>query len=98
MSIVDHRPLERQAGADQFLKVESHGIDPIPVSARKGSALDVGWLWVAAFANFVSLITGALLIGFGLGVAEAVLAVAVVAAVPSLFTVLLAVMLLQASR
>jgi NCS1 family nucleobase:cation symporter-1 len=63
--------------ADDFLKVETHGIDPIPVDARKGTPRDVAWLWVAAFANFVSLITGSLLITFGLGVAESVVAVAV---------------------
>src|SRR5256714_5816742 len=68
--------VEHAAPTDEFLKVETHGIEPIPSSERKGSRRDVGWLWVAAFANFVSLITGALLITFGLGVAEAIVAVA----------------------
>ena len=77
MSTVERQVVERQRSADDFLKVETHGIDPIPPSQRKGSARDVAWLWVAAFANFVSLITGGLLITFGLGVAEAILAVAV---------------------
>jgi NCS1 family nucleobase:cation symporter-1 len=65
------------AAPDEFLKVETHGIEPIPSSERKGSPRDVAWLWVAAFANFVSLITGALLVTFGLGLFEAILAVAV---------------------
>jgi NCS1 family nucleobase:cation symporter-1 len=69
--------VERDAPTDEFLKVETRGIEPIPASERKGSPRDVAWLWVAAFANFVSLITGALLVTFGLGVLEAVLAVAV---------------------
>jgi nucleobase:cation symporter-1, NCS1 family len=69
--------VEREAPTDQFLKVETRGIEPIPASERKGSPRDVAWLWVAAFANFVSLITGALLVTFGLGVFEAILAVAV---------------------
>ena len=69
--------VERDAPTDEFLKVETHGIEPIPSSERKGSPRDVAWLWVAAFANFVSLITGALLVTFGLGVFEAILAVAV---------------------
>ncbi|TMD43867.1 MAG: bifunctional hydroxymethylpyrimidine kinase/phosphomethylpyrimidine kinase [Chloroflexi bacterium] len=77
MSIVDRPPVELAARADEFLRVETHGIDPIPAAERKGSPRDVGWLWVAAFANFVSLITGALLIGFGLGVADSLVAVAV---------------------
>ena len=76
MSTVEQQVVERHA-ADDFLKVETHGIDPIPPTARKGSARDVAWLWVAAFANFVSLITGALLITFGLGITDAILAVAI---------------------
>src|SRR5438445_13348439 len=76
VSIVDRPPVELAAPADEFLRVETHGIDPIPPTDRKGSPRDVAWLWVAAFANFVSLITGALLITFGLGVAEAIAAVA----------------------
>src|SRR2546428_4873435 len=77
VNTVEQQVVERHSAADDFLKVETHGIDPIPPSDRKGSARDVAWLWVAAFANFVSLITGALLITFGLGVADAILAVAV---------------------
>src|SRR5207302_8295151 len=77
VSTVERQVVEGHAPVDDFLKVETHGIDPIPPSDRKGSPRDVAWLWVAAFANFVSLITGALLITFGLGVADAILAVAV---------------------
>ncbi|HEV2013148.1 MAG TPA: cytosine permease [Candidatus Dormibacteraeota bacterium] len=76
MSIVDRPVVERYAPTDEFLKVETHGIEPIPSSERKGLPRDVAWLWVAAFANFVSLITGALLVTFGLGVGEAIVAVA----------------------
>ena len=77
VSTVDRPVVERDAPTDEFLKVETRGIEPIPAHERKGSPRDVAWLWVAAFANFVSLITGALLITFGLGVAEAILAVAI---------------------
>src|SRR5437868_10756661 len=77
VSTVERQVVEGHAPVDDFLKVETHGIDPIPPSDRKGSPRDVAWLWVAAFANFGSLITGGLLITFGLGVAEAILAVAV---------------------
>src|SRR6266550_9243668 len=76
MSTVDQRVVEQTAPTDAFLKVETRGIEPIPAGERKGSPRDVAWLWVAAFANFVSLITGALLVTFGLGVAEAIAAVA----------------------
>src|SRR5256714_14580232 len=74
---VDRPLVERDTPTDQFLKVETRGIEPIPAAERKGSPRDVAWLWVAAFANFVSLITGALLVSFGLGVGEAILAVAI---------------------
>ena len=91
MSIVDRPVVEQSAPADDFLKVETHGIDPIPASQRKGSARDVAWLWVAAFANFVSLITGALLITLGLGVGEALVAVAVGSVVAAVLHGLLSV-------
>src|SRR5256885_12150153 len=77
MSTVDQQVVEQSAPTDAFLKVETRGIEPIPPSERKGSPRDVAWLWVAAFANFVSLITGGLLVTFGLGVSEAILAVAI---------------------
>jgi nucleobase:cation symporter-1, NCS1 family len=77
MSIIDRSAVRTEEAGDEFLKVETHGIDPIPLAERKGHPGDVAWLWVAAFANFVSLITGALLITFGLGVAESIVAVAV---------------------
>src|SRR5437016_14616503 len=77
MSTVDQQVVEQNAPTDAFLKVETRGIEPIPTGERKGSSRDVAWLWVAAFANFVSLITGGLLITFGLGVGEAIIAIAV---------------------
>jgi len=83
--------VEREAPTDEFLKVETRGIEPVPASERKGSPRDVAWLWVAAFANFVSLITGALLVTFGLGVFEAILAVAVGAALAATLHGLLSV-------
>ncbi|HEY0493071.1 MAG TPA: cytosine permease [Candidatus Dormibacteraeota bacterium] len=69
MSVAD------RVNADAFLKVEAQGIEEIPAGQRRGRPRDVALLWVAAFANFVSLITGALLIAFGLGVGEAIAAV-----------------------
>src|SRR3989441_732657 len=91
MSTVDQRVVEQKAPTDEFLKVETHGIEPIPSSERKGSPPDVAWLWVAAFANFVSLITGGLLITFGLGVGEAVVAVATGSALAAILHGLLSV-------
>src|SRR5438270_66489 len=91
VSTVERQVVEGHAPVDDFLKVETHGIDPIPPSDRKGSPRDVAWLWVAAFANFVSLITGALLISFGLGVTESLVAVAVGALLAAMLHGLLSV-------
>src|SRR5438067_12934744 len=91
MSTVDQQVVEQSAPTDAFLKVETRGIEPIPPSERKGSPRDVAWLWVAAFANFVSLITGGLLVTFGLGVGEAIVAIAVGSALAAILHVLLSV-------
>ena len=54
---------------DQFLRVEEHGIEPIPVNERHGRARDLGFLWAGAFVNYASLLTASLATTFfGLGV------------------------------
>src|SRR5499427_3713169 len=54
---------------DQFLKVEAHGIEPIPIAERHGRARELGFLWAGAFVNYASLLTASLLTTFfGLGV------------------------------
>ena len=56
-------------GGDEFLKVETHGIDAIPASERQGRARELGFLWAGAFVNYASLFTASLLTTyFGLGV------------------------------
>jgi len=68
MSVTD-RPAAPTVEADAFLKIEAHGIEKIPAAERTGRPREVALLWVAAFANFVSLITGGLLVALGLGLA-----------------------------
>jgi NCS1 family nucleobase:cation symporter-1 len=54
---------------DRFLKVEEHGIEPIPSSERHGRARELGLLWAGAFVNYASLLTASLATSFfGLGV------------------------------
>src|SRR5262252_3614218 len=54
---------------DQFLKVEAHGIEPIPIAERHGRARELGFLWAGAFVNYASLLTASLATSFfGLGV------------------------------
>src|SRR5215468_11599426 len=55
--------------SDQFLRVEEHGIEPIPVGERHGRARELGFLWAGAFVNYASLLTASLATSFfGLGV------------------------------
>src|SRR5215469_8526581 len=55
--------------SDQFLRVEEHGIEPIPRSERHGRARELGFLWAGAFVNYATLLTASLATSvFGLGV------------------------------
>jgi len=55
--------------SDQFLRVEEHGIEPIPIQERHGRARELGFLWAGAFVNYASLLTASLATSFfGLGV------------------------------
>src|SRR5438105_9361666 len=75
----------RQAEADAFGKVETHGIDAIPSGERHGTPRELAFLWAGAFVNYASLFTASLLTTyFGLGVWDGLIATAsgtVVAAV-----------------
>lgn len=54
--------------ADDFLKVEKHGLEPISEQDRHGNARELGLVWSGAMANYVSLLTGALVIGAPLAI------------------------------
>src|SRR5947199_9835557 len=57
------------SGSDQFLRVEEHGIEPIPERERHGRARELGFLWAGAFVNYGSVLTASLATSFfGLGV------------------------------
>jgi NCS1 family nucleobase:cation symporter-1 len=53
----------RGVEADDFLKVERHGMEPIPEADRHGTARELALVWAGAMANYLSLLTGALAIG-----------------------------------
>ncbi len=56
-------------GSDAFLKIETHGIDPIPPPERHGRPRELAFLWAGAFVNYASLLTASLLTTYyGLGV------------------------------
>ena len=63
--------------SDQFLRVEEHGIEPIPIGERHGRARELGFLWAGAFVNYASLLTASLATTFfGLGVWDGLAATA----------------------
>ncbi len=49
--------------ADEFLKVERRGMEPVPDAERHGAPRELAPVWAGAMANYVSLLTGALAIG-----------------------------------
>lgn len=67
----------RGVPADEFLSIERHALDPIPLSDRHTPALGLFPLWAASQASFDSIVTGALLFSAGLGIWDAALAIIV---------------------
>jgi NCS1 family nucleobase:cation symporter-1 len=53
----------QENASDEFLKVERRGMEPIPDAERHGSSSELALVWTGAMANYVSLLTGALVIG-----------------------------------
>src|SRR5438270_7527130 len=59
----------RQAEADAFGRVETHGIEAIPAAERHGAPRELAFLWAGAFVNYASLFTASLLTTYyGMGV------------------------------
>jgi NCS1 family nucleobase:cation symporter-1 len=54
---------EPQSAADEFLKVERLGMEPVPDAERHGKPRELAFVWAGAMSNYVSLLTGALVIG-----------------------------------
>src|SRR5579872_272506 len=52
----------RGVEADDFLKVERHGLESIPEADRHGTARELTLVWTGAMANYVSLFTAALIV------------------------------------
>src|SRR5437660_11752792 len=65
----------RQAEADAFGRVETHGIEAIPAAERHGAPRELAFLWAGAFVNYATLLTASLLTTYyGLGVWDGLLA------------------------
>ncbi|HEY7200222.1 MAG TPA: cytosine permease [Candidatus Dormibacteraeota bacterium] len=64
-----HPGIPEASSGDQFLRIEEHGIEPIPAGERHGRARELAFLWGGAFVNYASLLTASLATSFfGLGV------------------------------
>lgn len=62
---------------DEFLRVETAGIKPIPSTERQTMPWELGTMWAGAFLNYASLLTGSLLVVFGLGTLDSLSAIVV---------------------
>src|SRR5258708_16108202 len=58
--------------ADEFLKVELRGLEPVPDAERHGHPRELFFIWAEALADFFSFVAGALLISLGLGVWDSI--------------------------
>jgi purine-cytosine permease-like protein len=56
---------------------EQRGIDYIPVSERRGTPMDLFWMWAGALFNVEYVVYGALIISFGLSFWQAALVILV---------------------
>ena len=67
----------RGVPADEFLGIEQHALDPIPLEDRHTPAGGLFPLWAASQASFDSIVTGALLLGLGLGIVDGAIAIVI---------------------
>jgi NCS1 family nucleobase:cation symporter-1 len=69
----------------EALEIESRSIDFIPLSERRGRARDLFSLWFCANAMAVTLVTGAIVGSFGLGIVWTAAAIAIGAVIGTAF-------------
>jgi nucleobase:cation symporter-1, NCS1 family len=83
----------RGVESDDFLKVERRGMEPVPETERHGSPRELMLVWTGAMANYVSLLTGALVIGtpLTLGLGDSAIAIVIGAALAALLHGLISV-------
>ena len=64
-------------GTDHAFSVEQRGVDIIPDAERHGRPFELFWIWFGANIIFTYIISGAIIVGFGLSFWPAVLAVVI---------------------
>ncbi|GMA96798.1 hypothetical protein GCM10025881_36220 [Pseudolysinimonas kribbensis] len=68
---------EREPRLPRALAVETAGIEPTPREQRAGRAARLFWLWFAANASLVSVALGAVMLGTGMSLRQAIVATVV---------------------
>jgi NCS1 family nucleobase:cation symporter-1 len=79
---------------NRVFEVEQRGIDHIPLGERRGRPIDLFWIWFGANVIFTYVISGAIIVSFGLGFWAAV----TVAVVGNLFYVLVGLCSIPGAR
>jgi NCS1 nucleoside transporter family len=79
---------------NRAFEIEQRGIDHIPLSERRGRAFDLFWIWFGANVIFTYVISGAIIVSFGLGFWAAI----TVAVVGNLFYVLVGLCSIPGAR
>lgn len=62
---------------DRIGAIERHGIEPIPLAERHGSAFELCRLWVGANVNYVVIVTGAFTLAMGVTFFQALCAIVI---------------------
>ena len=68
---------QHRVQSDEAFSVETHGINTIPLEDRHGHPKELYFVWAAANTNYIYLILGSLIVSFGLGFWQAVVAIVV---------------------
>ena len=91
MEVAEHGTSITASEADPIFGIEIHGLDPIPPEHRHGEPRSLLWMWLGGGFNYITLVTGALAIIFGLNLIEAILAILIGSAVGALIPGLISV-------
>ncbi|GAB0117213.1 purine-cytosine permease family protein [Acidisoma sp. 7E03] len=68
---------DRLIEADRVGRIETHGVDPIPLADRHGTPWELFRMWIGANVNYIVVVTGALVLAEGLSFWQAITAVMV---------------------
>ncbi|GCF11574.1 purine-cytosine permease family protein [Dictyobacter arantiisoli] len=64
VKVAERQPVRQ----DEFLRIELRGMEPVPAAERHGSPHGLALVWTGSVSNYISLLTGALVISAPLAV------------------------------